>query len=71
MSKKIVFMGTPKFSVPVLESLIKSQYNILAIYSQPPKKANRGQKINSSAVETFARNNSLTIRTPKNLDSDE
>jgi len=71
MSKKIVFMGTPKFSVPTLESLINSRYKILAVYSQPPKKANRGQKINSSEVENFARSNSLTIRTPKNLDSDE
>ena len=71
MSKKIVFMGTPKFSVPTLESLINSQHKIMAVYSQPPKKANRGQKINSSEVENFARNNSLTIRTPKNLDSDE
>ena len=44
MSQKIVFMGTPSFSVPILESLRNSNHTILHVYSQPPKKANRGQK---------------------------
>ena len=38
MSQKIVFMGTPEFSVPTLESLVNSNNQILAVYSQPPKK---------------------------------
>ncbi len=71
MSKRIIFMGTPEFSVPTLEYLIKAQYEVLAIYSQPPKKAHRGQKINTSAVEDFAKKNSLIVRTPETLDSDE
>ena len=71
MSQKIVFMGTPSFSVPILESLRNSNHTILHVYSQPPKKANRGQKIKISPVETFARKYSLSIRTPKNLNTEE
>ena len=48
MSLKIVFMGTPEFSVPALEALIKNKFEILSIYTQPPKKSKRGQKINVS-----------------------
>ena len=71
MSQKIVFMGTPEFSVPTLESLVKSNHKILAVYSQPASKANRGQKIIPSSVETFAKEHSLNLRTPAQLDNDE
>ena len=47
MSKKIVFMGTPKFSVQILETLVNSDYEICCVYTQPPKKSFRGKKINS------------------------
>ena len=47
MSLKIVFMGTPEFSVPALEALINNKFEILSIYTQPPNKSNRGQKINA------------------------
>ena len=71
MSKKIVFMGTPEFSVPTLESLVNSDHQILSVYSQPARKAKRGQKLNSSSVEIYAKAKSLSIRTPSNLDTDE
>tara|TARA_Y100001970_G_scaffold285672_1_gene406020 strand:- start:2936 stop:3856 length:921 start_codon:yes stop_codon:yes gene_type:complete len=71
MSKNIVFMGTPDFSLPTLEALIQSEHKILAVYSQPPSKANRGQKIVPSKVESFAKKNSLNLRTPSKLDTDE
>ena len=71
MSQKIVFMGTPEFSVPTLKLLLKSEHRILAVYSQPPTKAHRGQKINSSSVENFAKKKVLNVRTPLTLDSDE
>ena len=71
MSQKIVFMGTPEFSVPTLKSLLNSDHEILAVYSQPASKANRGQKIISSRIEVFAKENSLRVRTPVNLDTDE
>ena len=68
MSQKIVFMGTPEFSVPTLESLVNAGHKILAVYSQPASKANRGQKIIPSSVEIFAKENSLNTRTPVKLD---
>ena len=71
MSQKIVFMGTPEFSVPTLESLVNSNNQILAVYSQPPSKANRGQKITPSSVEAFAKEHSLNLRTPDNLNNDK
>jgi len=71
MSKKIVFMGTPEFSVPTLESLVNSNHEVLVIYSQPASKANRGQKIIPSSVEIFAKEHSLNLRTPASLDNDE
>jgi len=71
MSQKIVFMGTPEFSVPTLELLVNSNHKVLAVYSQPASKANRGQKIIPSNVEIFAKEHSLNLRTPINLDNDE
>ena len=58
-------------SGPALKSLISSNHRVLAVYSQPASKANRGQKIISSSVEMFAKENSLNLRTPRNLNSDE
>ena len=71
MSQKIVFMGTPEFAVPTLELLLKSNHKILTVYSQPPSKANRGQKIKPSDVESFSKKNALNVRTPLKLDTDE
>ena len=71
MSQKIVFMGTPEFSVPTLKSLANSNHKVLAVYSQPASKAHRGQKIIPSSVETAAKEYSLNLRTPVSLDNDE
>ena len=71
MPYKIIFMGTPEFSVPILEALAKSVYRISCVYTQPPKKSNRGQKLNSSAIQNSAKNLKLIIRTPNNLNADE
>ena len=70
MSLKIVFMGTPEFSVPTLESLINNKFKILSIYTQPPKKSKRGQKINISPVQKFSEKNNLPVRSPENLSND-
>ena len=67
MFKKIVFMGTPNFAVPVLKSLYQNGYPISVVYSQPPKKSFRGQKINKSAVHKMTENLSLNLRIPDNL----
>ena len=71
MPYKIIFMGTPKFSVPVLETLAKSSYQISCVYTQSPKKSNRGQKLNPSPVQNSAENLKLVIRNPNNLNTDE
>ena len=55
MSQKIVFMGTPEFSIPTLKSLTQSNHKISAVYSQPARKSNRGMKTNPSSVEIFAK----------------
>ena len=64
-------MGTPEFAVSTLEAITKSSYKIACIYTQPPKKSNRGQKLNFSAVHKFAKNLKLIIRSPKNLNTEE
>ncbi len=67
MSQKIVFMGTSNFAVPILKSLYQNGYSISTVYTQPPKKSNRGQKLNKSAVNLFSENISLDVRTPISL----
>ena len=51
MSKKIIFMGTPLFAVPILKSLYQNGYQISVVYTQPPQKSQRGQKINKSPIQ--------------------
>ena len=67
MSKKIVFMGTSNFAVPILKSLYQNGYPVSVVYTQPPKKSKRGQKLNNSPVNLFSENISLDIRTPQSL----
>ena len=71
MPYKIIFMGTPKFSVPVLETLAKSSYQISCVYTQSPKKSNRGQKLNPTPIQSSAENLKLVIRNPNNLNTEE
>ena len=63
-------MGTPEFSIPTLEALINNKFKILSIYTQPPKKSKRGQKINISPVQKFSEKNNLSVRSPENLSND-
>ena len=71
MPLKIVFMGTSEFSVPTLQALIKNKFNILGVYTQPPSKSNRGQKINASPIEEFSKKNKINYKNPVNLNSNE
>ena len=64
-------MGTPEFSVPTLQALIKNKFNILSVYTQPPTKSNRGQKISASPIEEFSKKNKINFKNPINLNSDE
>ena len=67
MFKKIVFMGTPNFSVSILEALIKNKYPVCAVYTQAPQQSMRGQKINKSPLHKFAEKQNLNIRNPNFL----
>ena len=67
MLKKIVFMGTPNFAVPILKSLYQNGYSLSTVYTQPPKKSNRGQKINKSPVQKISEVLNLELRMPKTL----
>ena len=64
---RLIFMGTPDFSVPALKKLIKAGHDILCVYSQPPRPAGRGQKECPSPVHVFAKAQGLEVRTPKSF----
>ena len=64
MPKKIVFMGTPMFAVPILKSLYQNGYPISIVYTQPPQKSKRGQKINKSPIQGISETLNIDFRTP-------
>ena len=67
MSKKIIFMGTSFFAVPILKSLYQNGYLISAVYTQPPRKSQRGQKINKSPIQDISETLNIDIRSPNSL----
>ena len=67
MAKKIIFMGTPIFSVPILKSLYQNGYPIECVYTQPPQKSQRGQKINKSPIQKISETLNLEFRSPNSL----
>ncbi len=71
MALKIIFMGTPDFAIPALEAINQSNHQILEVYTQPPKKKNRGQKISLSPVHVYCNKKDIPIRTPENLDTEK
>ena len=64
---KIVFMGTPDFSVPALDALVEAGNEVLAVYSQPPRPAGRGKKDRPGAVHQRADELGLPVRVPTSL----
>ncbi|QFT98490.1 Methionyl-tRNA formyltransferase [Roseovarius sp. THAF8] len=64
---RLVFMGTPDFSVPVLEALVEAGHEIAAVYCQPPRPAGRGKKDRPSPVQARAEALGLTVRHPVSL----
>lgn len=71
MALRIVFMGTPEFSVPVLAAILKAGHNVLAVYCQPPRPAGRGMAEQQSPVHRFALENGLNVFTPINFKTSE
>jgi methionyl-tRNA formyltransferase len=64
---RIAFMGTPPFAVPTLAALHAAGHQIVAVYTQPPRPAQRGKKVQQSAVHDWAGVHGLPVRTPKSL----
>ncbi len=68
---RIVFMGTPDFSVPVLEALVEAGHEVVAVYSQPPRPAGRGKKDRPSPVQARAEALGLPVRHPVSLKGED
>jgi len=60
-------MGTPIFAVPILKSLYQNGYPISVVYTQPPQKSQRGQKINKSLIQSLSETLNIEFRTPLSL----
>ena len=71
MPLDIVFMGTPDFSVPVLDALVAAGHRVVAVYSQPPRPAGRGLAELKSPVHRRAEALGIPVHTPKNFKTDE
>lgn len=67
---RVIFMGTPEFSVPALRA-IAARHEVVAAYSQPPRAAGRGQKPRLSAVQSAAEELGIEVRTPLRLRGEE
>ncbi|WGT52262.1 methionyl-tRNA formyltransferase [Thioclava nitratireducens] len=67
---RVIFMGTPEFSVPVLEALAGA-HEVVAVYSQPPRPAGRGKKERPSPVHAKAEELGIEVRTPRNFKAPE
>jgi methionyl-tRNA formyltransferase len=64
---RIVFMGTPGFAVPTLMALIEAGHEVVAAYTQPPRPAGRGKRLQPSAVQLEAEPRGIPVRSPKSL----
>lgn len=70
MALNIAFMGTPQFAVPALKKILLTSHNIKAVYSQPPRKSNRGMQVEKSPIHLIAEENNILVRTPNSLAED-
>ncbi len=62
-------MGTSMFAVPILKSLYQNGYQISVVYTQPPQKSHRGQKINKSPIQGISETLNIDFRSPQSLKS--
>lgn len=68
---RIVFMGTPDFAVPTLRALHAAAHDVVAVYTQPPRRAGRGKKLKPSPVQKEAEVLGIEVRSPKSFKSAE
>lgn len=68
---RIVFMGTPEFSVPTLSEIVAAGHDVVAVYAQPPRPAGRGMAERKSPVHVHAEACGIEVRTPVSLKPDD
>ena len=66
-SRKLIFMGTPDFAAVALKALVDAGHAIVAVYSQPPRPAGRGNALRKSPVQLFAEERGFPVCTPVSL----
>ena len=71
MLKKIIFMGTPLFAVPILKSLYQNGYLVSLVYTQPPKKSQRGMTVRPSPIQNLSETLNIECRTPFSLTNNQ
>ena len=64
---RIAFMGTPDFAVPTLDALLAAGHEVVAVYTQPPRRAGRGKALSPSPVQRRAEEAGIDVRTPLTL----
>jgi methionyl-tRNA formyltransferase len=64
---RVIFMGSPDFSVPTLDALVAAGHEIIAVYTQPSRPAGRGKELKATAVNLRAQELGLEVRSPKSL----
>ncbi len=67
MTLRVVFMGTPDFSVPTLSEIVGAGHDVVGVYTQPPRPAGRGMEARKSPVHIFAEEAALPVFAPKTL----
>ena len=68
---RIAFMGTPEFAAHILQSLLKNSYEVVAVYTQPPRPVGRGYKVTPSPVQKIAQAHKIPVFTPSSLKTEE
>lgn len=68
---RVAFMGTPEFATEALKALLEAKYNVVAVYSQPPRPVGRGYKVQPSPVHALADLHHIPVYTPTSLRAEE
>lgn len=67
MTLRVVFMGTPEFAVPSLSEILAAGYDVVRVYTQPPRRAGRGKSLTKSPVHQFADIMGIPVETPESF----
>ena len=67
MSLKLIFAGTPAFALPTLLALIQSEHTVIAVYTQPDRRAGRGKQYTASPVKLLAQEAGIPVIQPLSL----